>query len=58
AIIVNPESVDEIADALLSLRDLGSTRVGLIEEGIARASRFSWDATASQTIELYRSLAA
>jgi glycosyltransferase involved in cell wall biosynthesis len=56
AILINPESVEEIAAALLSLRDLGSRRPAMIEQGFVRASKFSWDETARRTVELYRSL--
>ncbi len=56
AIIVDPESVEEIAETLLSLKNLGPARARLIKEGMARASQFNWDATARCTIDLYRSL--
>ena len=43
ALYFEPTSVDEIAEAILAVLE----RPGqLIERGLARASRFTWDATA------------
>ena len=56
AILINPESTTEIADAVLAVRDLGSRRDEMIRVGIERASRFSWDETAAKTVRVYRSL--
>ncbi|MFL6416148.1 MAG: glycosyltransferase family 4 protein, partial [Bryobacteraceae bacterium] len=58
AIIVNPESVDELADAILSLRELGGKREALIDRGIKHASHFTWEETTRRTVEVYKSVAA
>ena len=57
AITVNPDSVEEIAEALLSLRSLGSRRQAFIERGLERARQFNWNETARRTIEVYKSVA-
>jgi glycosyltransferase involved in cell wall biosynthesis len=58
AIMIEPESVDEIAEAMLSLRDLGADREKFIQGGLERARCFNWDKTVEKTLEAYRSLAA
>jgi glycosyltransferase involved in cell wall biosynthesis len=54
AVLVDPEDVDAIAEALarvLSDRDLAE---GLRRGGRERAAAFSWDATARATLDVYR----
>ncbi|MDB6030414.1 MAG: Mannosyltransferase [Verrucomicrobiales bacterium] len=58
ALIVNPESVEEISEALLSLRGLGSARETFIGKGYKQAAQFTWEQTARKTIDVYQSLAA
>lgn len=54
AVVVNPESVDDIAGGLHRLLcDLALTRE-LRLRGFARAREFSWDKCAADTVELYR----
>jgi glycosyltransferase involved in cell wall biosynthesis len=55
ALYFDPTSVDEITEAILTVLE----RPGhLVERGLERASRFTWDATARQHDEVYRALAA
>jgi glycosyltransferase involved in cell wall biosynthesis len=55
ALYFEPTSVDEITEAILAVLE----RPGhLIERGLERASRFTWDATARRHDEVYRALAA
>jgi glycosyltransferase involved in cell wall biosynthesis len=55
ALYFEPTSVDEIAEAIVAVLE----RPGqLIERGLARASQFTWDATARRHDEVYRGLAA
>lgn len=56
ALLVNPDSVEEIAVAILQLRDLGGRRDALIQAGKARVARFSWARTTEATMAVYRSL--
>lgn len=54
AILVNPESSDEIAAMLLRLEEDAGFREKQRQVGLARASLFSWRRTAEQLLELYR----
>jgi glycosyltransferase involved in cell wall biosynthesis len=53
AVIVNPEDVSSIASGVKSaIRN----RDQLVNKGLAQANKFSWEKTASQTLEVYESL--
>jgi glycosyltransferase involved in cell wall biosynthesis len=55
ALYFEPTSVDEIAEAILAVLE----RPGhLVERGLERASRFTWDATARRHEVVYRALGA
>lgn len=56
-ILFDPARMDDLADIMNMLADEPSQREELISKGIARAKMFSWDKTAAQTVEIYRSLA-
>jgi glycosyltransferase involved in cell wall biosynthesis len=56
ALIVDPEDVDAIADAISRLLHDGDLRKTLIREGKARAASFTWQKAAIKTLELYRDL--
>lgn len=49
-------SVEEFADAMLSIHRDSSLRQRCIETGLRRASDFSWDQTVSRTVDVYRSV--
>jgi glycosyltransferase involved in cell wall biosynthesis len=51
AIYFEPTSVNEIAEAILAVLDRPDH---LVERGLERASRFTWDATARRHEEVYR----
>lgn len=53
----DPSDVDDMADVLDRLVGDPGFRDGLAARGPERAARFSWDATAARTAELYRALA-
>jgi glycosyltransferase involved in cell wall biosynthesis len=55
ALYFEPTSVDEIAEAILAVVEQPGH---LVERGLERASRFTWDATARRHDEVYRALAA
>ena len=46
AILVNPFDVNEIAQAMLNIFQDPELRAGLIEKGLSRATRFSWEQSA------------
>ena len=54
ALLVNPNSVEEIADAMRRLHTDPALRATVREKGLARASAFTWDRTATKYLEVYR----
>jgi glycosyltransferase involved in cell wall biosynthesis len=57
ALLVPPDSVAALADALAAALQQSETRASLSEKGLARAQEFSWEATARKTLDSYRELA-
>ena len=55
AIYFEPTSVDEITEAMFAVLDRPEH---LVERGLERASRFTWEATARRHDGVYRALAA
>jgi glycosyltransferase involved in cell wall biosynthesis len=55
-LLFDPTSVNDLADLLLLMYDDESTRARLIAKGYERTKAFSWDETAAQTVEIYRSI--
>jgi glycosyltransferase involved in cell wall biosynthesis len=58
AILVDPTSVEQLADALARVLSDERERERLGAAGRARAGGFSWERTARETLDVYRSLAA
>jgi glycosyltransferase involved in cell wall biosynthesis len=58
AIVVDPRSVAEIAQAMYRVVTECPERQRLIEAGLARAKRFSWESTADRVIEVLRGASA
>ena len=56
-IMVDPTSVDDIADGLLELVENHSLREELISKGLARAAQFDWDEAARRTWSVLREAA-
>jgi glycosyltransferase involved in cell wall biosynthesis len=57
ALLVNPMSTDEIAQALKRLAYEKDSRHELIQKGMARAAQFTWVRAVERTYEVYRELA-
>ena len=55
-ILVNPYSEDELTQALLKVLSDRQLREDLSQRGLKRAKLFSWEKTAKETLEIYRSL--
>ncbi len=55
-VLVNPYSVDEIAEAIASLMADEQGRYVLRKAGIERARRFSWERAASSVFKLYQEI--
>jgi glycosyltransferase involved in cell wall biosynthesis len=58
ALLVDPHSCEEIAGAMCSLHSDKQLRMQLIDKGLARASAFSWERTACETLNAYETVAA
>ncbi len=58
AILVDPTSVDQIAEAIGRLHRDPTLRQTLVERGLKRASQFTWQRCAQQTLAAYRQMAA
>ena len=57
AILVDPVSISGIANGIAKIVGDSKTRNRLINEGQRRNLEFSWEKTAFQTLDIYRSLA-
>ena len=57
ALLVDPESVEAIAAAMVAAVEEPALRSRLIEAGHQRASRFTWDSCASQTLQVLEAIA-
>ena len=53
AIIVDPLSVESIADGMAHIVSMGDGRDAMIRRSIEHAARFSWKSTAAQTLAVY-----
>ncbi|MFN4227335.1 MAG: glycosyltransferase family 4 protein [Candidatus Ratteibacteria bacterium] len=53
-ILVNPESKEEIAEAILSILNNEDLKKTLSKRGLERAKLFSWENTAKKTLEVYK----
>lgn len=58
AILVNPESSDDIADMMLRLETDAAFYARQRQLGLQRASAFSWEKTARQLLQLYEAVGA
>jgi glycosyltransferase involved in cell wall biosynthesis len=56
AMLVDPERAEEITEALVTLANNSTLRESLIARGYDRVKQFSWENTAEQTRNVYRSL--
>ncbi len=54
ALLVDPTSIEMIAEAVYSLIKDSDLRESLIQRGRARAAEFSWDRCARETLQVYR----
>jgi glycosyltransferase involved in cell wall biosynthesis len=56
AVLVSPTNVDEIVDGLTRLLESDSLRAQLRERGYRRASQFSWERCARETLAVYQQI--
>ncbi len=57
AMLVDPTSVESIADGLWQLLTNEGLREGLMQKGLKRAQQFSWHKTAEATLQVYEQVA-
>ena len=57
ALLFDPNSTDELCESLLDLLNNTARRAAFVQRGSQRASQFSWQHTAEQTMEIYRATA-
>lgn len=56
-ILINPYSIDELAEAMITVLEKTGVRENLIQRGFARAKQFSWEKCARETLEVYKEIA-
>jgi alpha-1,3-rhamnosyl/mannosyltransferase len=56
ALLVDPDSIEDMAGAMTQLDRCPETRSRLIERGLCRARLFTWENCARRTLECYRRL--
>ncbi len=56
AILVNPNSADEIATAMQTISDTPDLRTALIQKGMENAKRFSWDVSANKVVTILNNI--
>jgi spore maturation protein CgeB len=54
ALLVSPESIADLAAALREVLDHPDVRARLRHKGLERAARFTWEAAAQRTSDVYR----
>jgi len=55
-ILINPNDVEELSDAILRLLDSDELRAQLAEKGLKQAGKFSLRKTAEKTVEIYNKI--
>ena len=55
-VLVDPNNVSEIADAIVEVLNSNELRETLIKKGLERAKSYSWDRCARETIKIYEEL--
>jgi hypothetical protein len=56
ALLINPFDTEELAKAMEQVLEDNEIKLDLINKGFTRASNFSWQKTASETLKAYESL--
>ncbi len=57
ALLIDPFRVDDLAETLDKVVHSGTLRKELIQKGFARSTQFSWEKTATRTLEVFRAVA-
>lgn len=56
ALLIDPDNVEELADAILQIIDDSQLRDALVKKGKDRAKLFCWERTARETLQVYQSV--
>jgi glycosyltransferase involved in cell wall biosynthesis len=56
AVLVNPEDVEELAEAMMRVLSDDSLQSQLRSRGLERAKQFTWQRAAQQTLAVYREI--
>jgi glycosyltransferase involved in cell wall biosynthesis len=56
ALLIDPHNVDSLSDAIWQVVHDTTLRQSLQSKGVLQAQRFSWEAVAQQTLDLYMTL--
>ncbi|MEF9953396.1 glycosyltransferase family 4 protein [Clostridium sp.] len=56
AYLINPRSIEELTTAIEKMVDDTALRSSYIEKGFTRSAEFSWEKTAKETLEVYKSI--
>ena len=54
SVVVDPENVDEISEALTAMEMDHSARFSCIEKGLERSRYFSWELAAEEIVSVFR----
>lgn len=57
ALLVDPRSVEHLREAMVAVASDPQLRAELVRKGALRANRFSWEATVTATLDVYRQFA-
>jgi len=57
-IMVDPQDLDQLSDAIYHVLTDENLRLSLIEKGLERSKQFSWERTATETCKVYDEVAA
>ena len=57
ALLIDPYEFEDLAVAIDKVVSNSALRMDLIQKGFERAALFSWERTAKQTLEVFRSVA-
>lgn len=58
ALLINPDDVEELTNAILQIISDSRLRDRLVKKGKDQASLFSWERTARETLHVYKSVCA
>lgn len=56
AMLIDPDNLEELVDAILQIIEDSQFRDGLVKKGKDRAKLFSWERTARETLQVYQSI--